>query len=175
MTVPVQCESEVGEMCSWDRSNKTESVTVTIKRNVLKMWDSQSGGYEQLYFHVVGSDYRQGSGLDIGFIDIMYTRLGTTRNCNAIANFHTFKFNRGHAKPFPAQGIFTSIWWQRVLTMVILLLSGSSPLWIAALFQLHSLRRLTFNWLLPAWRSFHTNLLIFSSQSDFQLSTLATN
>jgi hypothetical protein len=35
------------------------------------------------------SDFRRGFGLDIGFIDRLYTGLVISLNCSAIANFHT--------------------------------------------------------------------------------------
>jgi hypothetical protein len=41
--------------------------------------------------HVVWSDHRRGFGLDNGFIDHLYTRLGTTSNYSAIANSTLFK------------------------------------------------------------------------------------
>jgi hypothetical protein len=33
-----------------------------------------------------------------GFIDHLYTRLGTTSNCNAIADLPTLQITRAHAK-----------------------------------------------------------------------------
>jgi hypothetical protein len=33
-------------------------------------------------------DYRRGFGLDVGFTDHLYTRLGTTSNYSATANLH---------------------------------------------------------------------------------------
>jgi hypothetical protein len=49
----------------------------------------------------------QGFGLDIGFIDHLYTRLGTTSNYGAIANLHNSLIT-APAKPSPACCVFTS-------------------------------------------------------------------
>jgi hypothetical protein len=46
-----------------------------------------------------------GVGLDIGFIDHLYTRLGTTSNYSATANLHNLQIR---AKHFPACWLFTS-------------------------------------------------------------------
>jgi hypothetical protein len=37
--------------------------------------------------------------LDIGFIDHLYTQLGTTSNYSAIANLHTLQITTAFAKP----------------------------------------------------------------------------
>jgi hypothetical protein len=47
-------------------------------------------------------DYRGGFGVDIAFIDHLYTRLGTTSNYSAAANLHSSQITRAPAKPFPA-------------------------------------------------------------------------
>jgi hypothetical protein len=46
------------------------------------------------------SDYRWGFGLEIGFIDHFNTRLMTTLNYSAIADFHTLQITTAHAKSF---------------------------------------------------------------------------
>jgi hypothetical protein len=46
--------------------------------------------------------------LDIGFIDHLYTRLGTTSNYSAADNLHNSQTTTAHAKPFPACCVFTS-------------------------------------------------------------------
>jgi hypothetical protein len=43
-----------------------------------------------------------GFGLVNGFIDNIYTILGTTSNYRATANLHNSKITTAHAKPFPA-------------------------------------------------------------------------
>jgi hypothetical protein len=75
------------------------------------------------------SDYRRGFGLDIGFIDHFNTRLVTTLNYSAIADFHTL------IKSFPACSVFTSSCLVTAPTMTIPLLPRSSPVWMAAPFQ----------------------------------------
>jgi hypothetical protein len=47
-----------------------------------------------------------GFGLVTGFIDHLYTRLGTTSNYNAIADLHTLQITKAHAKS--AQSAFSS-------------------------------------------------------------------
>jgi hypothetical protein len=49
-----------------------------------------------------------GYGLDIGFIDALYTPLGTTGNYSTTANLHTLQFTTAPAKPFPACCVLTS-------------------------------------------------------------------
>jgi hypothetical protein len=48
------------------------------------------------------------SGLDIRFIDHLYTQHGTASNYRAIANHHTLQTTTAHAKSFQACCIFTS-------------------------------------------------------------------
>jgi hypothetical protein len=55
-----------------------------------------------VYIVMLYSDYWQGFGLDIEFIDHLNTQLVITCNYSAIANFHTLQFTRAHAKAFPA-------------------------------------------------------------------------
>jgi hypothetical protein len=45
---------------------------------------------------------RGGFGLGIGFIDHLYTQLGTTSNYSAIANLHALQFTTAHAKSLPS-------------------------------------------------------------------------
>jgi hypothetical protein len=54
------------------------------------------------------SDSRRGFGLDIGFIDHFNTRLETTLNYNAIADFHTLKIKAAQTKFFPARSVVTN-------------------------------------------------------------------
>jgi hypothetical protein len=57
-------------------------------------------------------DYRRGFGLEIGFIDHLYTGLGTTGNYTATANLHNLPITAAPAKlfqsavlqPFPDNG-----------------------------------------------------------------------
>jgi hypothetical protein len=53
-------------------------------------------------------DYRRGFALDFGFIDHLYTQLGTTSNYSALANIHHSQITTAHAKYFPARSVFTS-------------------------------------------------------------------
>jgi hypothetical protein len=46
--------------------------------------------------------------VDIGYIDHLYTRLGTKSNYSVIANLHTLHITTAHAKSFPACCVFTS-------------------------------------------------------------------
>jgi hypothetical protein len=54
------------------------------------------------------SDSRRGFGLDIGFIDHLYTRRGPTSDYSATANLHTLQITSAQAKSFPAYCVFTS-------------------------------------------------------------------
>jgi hypothetical protein len=46
------------------------------------------------------SDYKRGSGLEIGFIEHFTTRLVTTSNYSTIADLHKLHITRAHAKSF---------------------------------------------------------------------------
>jgi hypothetical protein len=48
-----------------------------------------------------------GSGLDIAFIDYLYSQLVTTSNYSATANLHTLQITTASAKSFPACCVFT--------------------------------------------------------------------
>jgi hypothetical protein len=48
------------------------------------------------YCHVYECDSRRGVGLDIGFLDYLYTQLVTTSNYSAIANVHNLQFAVTH-------------------------------------------------------------------------------
>jgi hypothetical protein len=54
------------------------------------------------YIVTCGCDYRPGFVLDIRFIDHLNTRLATTLNYSAIANFHTLQITRAQVKYFSA-------------------------------------------------------------------------
>jgi hypothetical protein len=60
----------------------------------------------ELYLYI---DYRRGFGLVNGFIDYLYTRLGTTSNYSATANLHNSQITRAPVRPFPAWSVFTSL------------------------------------------------------------------
>jgi hypothetical protein len=66
------------------------------------------------------------TGLDIGFIDHLYTRLLNTSNYSATINLHKSRITTAPAKPFPASVSSPVVPWQRLLTEEIL--------------QLHALR-----------------------------------
>jgi hypothetical protein len=55
-----------------------------------------------LLFYIVMriSDYQQGFGLEIGFIDHFNTRLVTTLNNSIIADLHTLQITTAHTKSF---------------------------------------------------------------------------
>jgi hypothetical protein len=82
------------------------------------------------------SDSRRGFGLDIGFIDHFNTQLGTTSNYSAIANLHTLQITRTDAKSLPACCVFTSRSLVTALTLEILQRPRSSPVRMAAPFEL---------------------------------------
>jgi hypothetical protein len=69
-------------------------------------------------------DYRRGFELDIGFIDHLYTRLGTTSNYNAIADFHTWQIITSHAMFFQPAASSPGVPWQRFVTLDILQLNS---------------------------------------------------
>jgi hypothetical protein len=81
-----------------------------------------------LYIFTCRGDSRRGVGLDIGFIDLFNPQLGTTSNCSAIANLRTLQITRAHAKSFPVCCVFTSRTLVTALTVEILQLPRSSPL-----------------------------------------------
>jgi hypothetical protein len=56
----------------------------------------------EVYYHVVWSDYRRGFGLDIEFIDHLYTRLGTTSSYSTTSNLQNSQITTAPAKPLPA-------------------------------------------------------------------------
>jgi hypothetical protein len=53
------------------------------------------------------SDSQRDFGLDIEFIDHLYTQLVTARNYSAIANLHTLQITTAHPKSFAASSVFT--------------------------------------------------------------------
>jgi hypothetical protein len=84
------------------------------------------------------SDYRRGFGLDIGFIDHLYTQPGTTSNYRATANLHNSQNTTAPDKPFPACCVFNT----RSLVK-ILQPPRSSPLFTASLTELTWLAELS--------------------------------
>jgi hypothetical protein len=58
------------------------------------------------YCHNLGVWLQIGFGLVNGFIDHLYTRLGTTSTHNAIADLHILQITRAHTKS--SQSTFTS-------------------------------------------------------------------
>jgi hypothetical protein len=58
-------------------------------------------GYMCVYVYIVTrSDYRRGSGLEIGFIEHINTWLVTTLNYSAIANLHDLQITTAHITSF---------------------------------------------------------------------------
>jgi hypothetical protein len=53
-------------------------------------------------------DYRQGFGLQIGFIDYCNTRIVTTLNYSAIGNLHNLQLTTGCVKSFLPAAVSTS-------------------------------------------------------------------
>jgi hypothetical protein len=100
------------------------------------------------------------------FIDHLYTPLGTTNNYSAIADLHTSKITAVPYKqfpaclhlPFPSSG-FNSADSSASRAQVML----SQP-------SARNSCQVTTNWV-SGLQPFHTSLLVFSSQADFQLTT----
>jgi hypothetical protein len=103
-----------------------------------------------------------------GFMDHFNTQLIITLNYSVIGNFHTLQFTRAHNKSLQACSVFTSRCLVMAPSVAIHLFPFSSPLWMAAPFQLPT-------FLTADSHTFHTNLLVFSSLPDYQLSTFVTN
>jgi hypothetical protein len=103
-------------------------------------------------------------GLVTGFIDHLHTRLKTISNYSATAISTIHKSPQHLVSPFTACCVFNSH---------SLATAGNSGDSSASCAQVLSsqppVQNSTFNWQLPGWRSFHTNLPVFSSQADFQL------
>jgi hypothetical protein len=65
--------------------------------------------FSQTFYSVTCmGDYRRGFGLDIVFIDHLYTQPRTTINYSAIANLHNSQISTAPTKSFPACCVFTS-------------------------------------------------------------------
>jgi hypothetical protein len=77
-----------------------------------------------------------GFGLNFGFTDHFNIQLVITLNYNAIGDFHTLQITRRRSKSFPDRFVFTCSCLVTAPTMAITLLPCSSPLWLAAPFQL---------------------------------------
>jgi hypothetical protein len=65
---------------------------------------------EWVYIYIVsrGSDYRRGSGLEIGFTDYFNTRLVTTLNYSVITDLHTLQITAARAKSFSLLSLVVS-------------------------------------------------------------------
>jgi hypothetical protein len=75
-----------------------------------------------------------GYGLHIGYIDHLYTPLGTASNCSAIAELHSLQITTATTKPSPACCVLNSRSLATALTVEIIqfpaltsLLSGEYP------------------------------------------------
>jgi hypothetical protein len=105
-------------------------------------WSVQPGCFRALSTHwdicivTYMSDYRRGFGMDTGFIGHLHTRLGITSYYSTTANLHNSQITTTPAKPFPPAVSSPAVPWQRLLTLEIFQLLCSSPLWMAAPFQL---------------------------------------
>jgi hypothetical protein len=121
-------------------------------------------------------DSRRGFGLDIQFFYHFNTHLVITFN-GTIANLHTLKKSLAHTLSLSARSVFTSNClvtasnngYSCAFEFKSSLNDGSVPAAFSSLTDW-----LSTDWV-PAWRPFHANHVIFFSQPDFQLSTLATN
>jgi hypothetical protein len=60
-----------------------------------------------------------GNGLDVGFIDLLYTPLGTIRNYSATANLHALQITTASAKLYQPTASSTAVPYQRLLTVEI--------------------------------------------------------
>jgi hypothetical protein len=98
--------------------------------------------------------------LDIGFIDHLHTPLGTTLYRSlAHTDLVSSVYSNLH-QPFPGNSFYR----RRFFSF-----TRSGPVVTATHAELLSTNNST-NWV-PGWRPFHTNLVVFSSQTDFQLTT----
>jgi hypothetical protein len=103
-------------------------------------------------------------GLVNGFIDHLYTPLGTTSNYSCRWSPHS-QIITAPARSSPACYVFNS------RSLATASNSGDSSR-AQILSSQSSLQNSTLNWQLPGWRPVHTILLVFSSQADIQLTTL---
>jgi hypothetical protein len=118
-------------------------------------------------------------GVWIGFVDHLHTPLGNTSNYSAIANLHTLQITAAPLNLFLACCVFNS----RSLATAsnsadssasrdhVVTVQWISRKW-ALTYQLTTSFHFTQLNFIPGWRPFHTNLLVFSSQADFQLNSL---
>jgi hypothetical protein len=106
-----------------------------------------------------------------GFIDHLYTRLGTSSNYSAKANLHNSQITTAAAKHFPACYVFTR------RSLITASNSGDSSA-SASKSSLNagsiSTDSVTTD-RIPGWRPFYTNLLVFSSKAEFKLTTVTAS
>jgi hypothetical protein len=73
-----------------------------------------------IYCHILWSGYRWSFGFDIGCIDHLSIRFGSTSNYSAVANHHNSQITRPHSVSFAACVSSAAVPWQRLLTVEIL-------------------------------------------------------
>jgi hypothetical protein len=134
------------------------------------------------------SDYRRGFGFGYWIHwPFIYRQLGTTSNYNDLSNLNTLQITTAPLRVFPAWVVLE----QRLLAMKILQLRALKSLLSG---EYHENKLLsTVNWTIsptflslpcgirlncqpstyrvPSWWPFHFSLLVFSSQTDIQLTT----
>jgi hypothetical protein len=117
------------------------------------MYNKNVSQHTILYCHDLGvCDYKRGMDWWNGFTDHLYTSLGT--RITALSLISTLYKSPQHSLPFPSNS-FNS--------------GDSSASRAQVLSSQPPVQNSTLNRQLPGWRPFHTNLLVFSLQADFQL------